>query len=163
MRGRVFAYLGRCEEAREALERARELATTTTNPRGHNFGNLEAQVQTVVYGCPADYDSSAVVESARRFAESEPGNPATWQFLGAALDHDGLHEEARDALLRAVELVGKAKVGDLLLLSMTSFQLGDRTDARSYCDQAVAEMGPDSRNPFLINYHRDASRLLGLQ
>ncbi len=33
MRGRVFAYQGRCEEAREALERARELDVTTANAK----------------------------------------------------------------------------------------------------------------------------------
>jgi tetratricopeptide (TPR) repeat protein len=154
MRARVLAYQGRCQEARQALEKAQEI--------GDAHACSEAQVQTIVYGCPDAYDPPAVVEMARHVTDASPHGAQFWTILGAALYYDKQYEEARTALLKSVELAGRAKDWDLLLLSMASSRLGERSAARSYYEQLL-EQSPDigdTPNPVLINYHREAVRLL---
>jgi tetratricopeptide (TPR) repeat protein len=154
-RGRVLAYQGRCKEAQESLSRARELHG--------GLALVEAQVQTVVYGCPKAYDSAAVVENARGFADRSSGDHDTWRVLGAALYHDGQYRQARGAVLKAVELAGREGAKDLLLLAVISSRLGAQSGARSYFDRALDQISEDSTatDPHLLNLLDEASTVFG--
>jgi tetratricopeptide (TPR) repeat protein len=163
-RARQLAYQGRCDEVRRALERARELTKTDPNPRSIRANIVEAQVQAVFYGCPELFDPVAVIEDAEFDFDPNEGDPESWTTYGTALYRAARYEEARDALLKAIEMVGAESPYDQFILSMVSSQLADRRQARMHYDRAVAAMDQNgSDNPIWINYRDEASRLLGIE
>jgi tetratricopeptide (TPR) repeat protein len=163
-RGRQLAFQGRCEEAKEALNEALELALDWEKP-GTRGNIAEAQVQTLFFGCPDDYDPASAVANARAPIIVEGSeDPEHWAVLGAALYHDVQYEEAREALLKAVKLAGKESPYELFMLSATDCRLGNYEQAKSHYDRAVTMMEKGSKdNPVFINYRSEAARLLGIQ
>ena len=111
----------------------------------------------------AQVDAAAVVDDAQ-MTDSGAGDPEAWITYGTALYRAARYDEAREALFQAVEIAKAESPYDQFVLSMVSFRLGDRRQARIHYDRAVTAMDPNgSANPIWINYRREASRLLGIE
>ncbi len=82
--------------------------------------------------------------------------------MGAAAYRNGSYEEARDALLMALELSTTEDASSFFFLAMTLEKLGDRDGARRWYDRAVARMDETyPENPELIAFRQEATELLG--
>jgi hypothetical protein len=74
------------------------------------------------------------------------------------------HEEAKAALLNALELSAKPDPSALLFLAMIDSKLGRQADARRTYDRAVARMNETwPRSPDYVLLQQEAAELLGIQ
>lgn len=156
---RQLAYSGRCDEAIDALDRAREREDVSQPSRSL----VDCYVQTVYYACPDAYDSAAVAAFAREAARESSGDTMFLDTLGFALYREGSYGEARKTLLHAQELSGTESSHESFLLSMIAWRLGEPGEARSRYEQAVEWMErSEPANPVLINLRKECAALLGL-
>ena len=152
---------GACDQIRDALARFVELSDDTADAW---------QSETVLHAralfdrCPDLYDPATALARARQAVEfnSERANyQDTW---GVVLYREARYAEAREALLKGAELHRSLdNVVNLFFLAMTSWQLGEKNEARSYYDRALARMQATyPKNPDSIKARDEAARLLGI-
>ena len=115
--------------------------------------------------CTKLYDPASALELARKAVAVDSGEDWYHGNLGGAAYRNGSYDEARDALLMAVELsYTEDAVRRFFFLAMTLEKLGDRDGARRWYDRAVARMDETyPENPELIAFKQEAAELLGIQ
>src|SRR5262249_16209571 len=107
-------------------------------------------------------DPAQAVELARKAVERLPNEGATWNTLGVAQYRAGAWDEAGRALTRSMELTEGGSPGDWLFLAMARWQKGEKDEARSWYDRAVAWMDQNrSRDAALIRFRAEAAAVLG--
>jgi tetratricopeptide (TPR) repeat protein len=92
--------------------------------------------------CPVSHlrRPAEAVELARKAVERAPKAGAIWNTLGVAEYRAGSWDEAIKALLQSVELTSGGSPTDWFFLAMARWQKGDRQEARSWYEKAVAWM-----------------------
>jgi tetratricopeptide (TPR) repeat protein len=115
--------------------------------------------------CPDGYDGVLALGLSRMAVEDTPRNTGYQGTRGMVLYRHDRFREAREALLRAVELrVPKPEPLGLFTLAMTEFQLDNRAEARRYYDRAVSRMNETyPRYPEYQLLREEAAELLGIQ
>jgi tetratricopeptide (TPR) repeat protein len=158
----ILATAAGCRRALADLATARELApddlTVATD--------IAWQHSTMVYRrCPDGHDGGLALDLARLAVEDLPGGDSRQSALGLALYREGRYPEAREAVLRAVELrTPKPEPWELFALAMIEWKLGDRVRPRRYYDAAVARVNETyPRFPEYLMFRQEAARLLGIR
>jgi tetratricopeptide (TPR) repeat protein len=155
----ILALLGRCSEAMDELQAVEGLLERT-----NKYTIVLVHTSGLFWNCPDGYDPVKALAYARESAEALPGEQETVAALGAALYRNGHYREAREALLKAQAMSSSASFGELFYLAMSSWQLGEKQQARSYYDQGLDWMNKYSpKSPLLIPLREEASRLLGIE
>jgi hypothetical protein len=73
-------------------------------------------------------------------------------------------KHAIDALEQSMDLRSGADARDWLFLAMARWQLGDRNQARNWCDKAVAPIEKNKpKDDDLFRFRAEATALLGLR
>jgi tetratricopeptide (TPR) repeat protein len=152
----ILAVLGRCSEAMDELEAVEGLLDRT-----NKFLIALVHTSGLFWNCPDDYDPARALAYARESVEALPQERQVVSALGGALYRNGRYREAREALLKAQAM--SASAAELFYLAMSSWQLGEKQQARSYYDQGLDWMNEYSpKNPTLIPLREEASRTLGI-
>jgi serine/threonine protein kinase/tetratricopeptide (TPR) repeat protein len=131
----LLSLLSRRGARGEALALLRELAESErSRPDADN---------TVAWFLATDPDPAVrqparAVELARKAVEDEPRVAPVWNTLGVALYRTGAWDEAIQALTRSVELTRGGSPHDWLFLAMAHWRKGDRAEARTWYEKAVA-------------------------
>jgi serine/threonine protein kinase/predicted Zn-dependent protease len=161
-RAEALACLGKCDLAADDLAKAEVLAPQYWSV-ADVYGLLAtAQVGCVFFRCADRYDATSALTYAREAAEAHP-EVGKLSILGAALYRNGSHEEARQRLRKSVERSGGA-ARDFFFLAMSSWRLGERAQARSNYERAVAWMEKHTPNdPVGILLREEAAELMGIQ
>jgi tetratricopeptide (TPR) repeat protein len=160
---------GGCGRALADLATARELA-----PDDPDVASEIAWVHAVwmYLRCPDSFDGDLALDLSRTAVEDKPGDGGRQITHGMVLYRHGRFGEAREALLRALELprfvaeeaTPKPEPAELFGLAMTEFKLGNGADARGYYDRAVARMNETyPRFPEYRLLQKEAAELLGIQ
>jgi len=106
----------------------------------------------------------AAIEHARRAIELTSGKNASayaFETLGMAHYRAGNWQAAVDAIEKAGEVAGSVSISQGLFLAMAHWQLGDRDRARSYYEQASAEMRETGLEDNLVDrMHAEATALI---
>jgi serine/threonine protein kinase len=105
-------------------------------------------------------DPARAVALARKAVARVPRFAAGWNTLGVALYRTGAWDEAIKALTRSMELTGGDSPPDWLFLAMAHWQKGDRAEARSWHDKAVAWLGRNRPDEELTRFRAEAEALL---
>ncbi len=154
-RASVYQLVSRLTEARADLEHALTLAPD--DPALNN------DLAWLLANDPkaGDRDPKRAVRLAARAVELAPGVEAFWNTFGVARYRAGNWKAAIEALTKSMEL-GKEGAGlDWLFLAMAHWQLGDKTQARSWYDKAVPWLEKNQpKNEELIRYRDEAGALL---
>ncbi len=166
-RGRELACLGRCDEAKEAILHAGQIAAASEVRSAMDIGSLgdvaESRLHAELCGCAGLYDLVSGLEDARAGAEHFPGDSRYLTIYGFALYRAERYDEASRVLAEAIERAGQESAHDLFLSAMAAQRLGDSAKAQSSFDRAVDWMeGYEPANPVLVNLRREAAGLLGL-
>ena len=147
---------GRIPEALADLERAVTLAPDEPEPM-NNLAWLLANNPDVGHRDPkrAVQLATGAVELASLVAN--------WNTLGVARYRAGDWKAAIEALTKSMELGNGGDSTDWFFLAMAHWQLGDKTQARSWYDKAVPWMEKNQpKNEELIRFRDEAGALLGV-
>ena len=108
-------------------------------------------------------DPDRAVELAKKAVELEPKEGTYWNTLGVAHYRAGDWKAAIEALTKSMELRNGGDSFDWFFLAMAHWQLGDKPQARSWYDKAVAWMEKNQpKNEELIRFRAEAAALLGV-
>jgi len=163
---------GHCDRAVADLARAQELAPDSSTIAGgwsepfSTIGGIAWVHAALMYRqCPAQFDGQLALDLANKGVEGSPGNVAGNNSLGMTLYRLDRFREARQALLRATELRSpKPEPPELFVLAMTEWKLGNRDEARSYHERAVARMNETyPRYPGYIMLKEEAAEVVGIK
>ena len=109
----------------------------------------------------SDRDPKRAVRLATRAVELAPKVGSNWNTLGAAHYRAGDWKAAIEALTKSMELSNGGDSNDWFFLAMAHWQLGDKPQARSWYDKAVAWMEKNQpKNEELIRFRAEAAALL---
>ena len=101
---------------------------------------------------------------ARKATEIQPRNGGYQNTLGVALYRTGDWKGTVAALEKSMQLRSGGDASDWFFLAMAHWQLGEKDEARSDYDKAVARMGKDAdKNEELLRFRGEAAELLGIQ
>jgi tetratricopeptide (TPR) repeat protein len=110
---------------------------------------------------PKPLAQARAVEFAKEAVELIPQASAYWNTLGAAQYRAGDWKAAIAALEKSMELRQDGDSFDWFFLAMTHWQLGNKEEARKWCDQAVAWMDKNQpQNEDLLRFRAEAQELL---
>jgi serine/threonine protein kinase/Flp pilus assembly protein TadD len=149
---------GSCAQAGDDLKKALE----------HNGFWIEFEEPMIRarlgFACPELAQPARSLEVARKYVNGwDPHFRFQWSF-GAALYANGNYEEAKTALLEALDLKTKPDPRTLFFLAITESKLGRNDDARGTYDRAVARMNETwPRSPESLLLQEEAAELLGIQ
>ena len=97
----------------------------------------------------------------RKPSNLTPRKRTNWNTLGAAHYRAGDWKAAIEALTKSMELGKGGDSTDWFFLAMAHWQLGDKTQARSWYDKAVPWMEKNQpKNEELIRFRAEAAALL---
>jgi tetratricopeptide (TPR) repeat protein len=162
-RGQLYAALKQYDKARADFERAVELGATNANLL-NNVAWYWATAPEVEFR-----DPKRAVTLATRAVGLDPNSWTIWNTLGVAHYRAGDCRDAVVALEKSSELRGNGDRGsfDWFFLAMAHCRLGDREQARTWYDKAVARMDKSWRNPQeeeeLKRFRAEAAALLGIK
>jgi tetratricopeptide (TPR) repeat protein len=106
-------------------------------------------------------DPSRAVVLAKSAVELAPKEPSHWNTLGASQYRNGDWKAAIEALSKSMELRKGGDSNDWFFLAMAHWQLGDKTQARSWFDKAVEWMEKNQpRDEELLRFRDEAAALL---
>jgi serine/threonine protein kinase len=115
------------------------------------------------FGSPPLCQAESTLQLAKRAVEQANGNGDFWNTLGAVYYRAGNAREARDALLKSVELRSGGDSLDYFFLAMALWQLGDKDQARHWYDRGLSSMKKTKGSPAQLESLRaEAGSLLGL-
>jgi tetratricopeptide (TPR) repeat protein/sugar lactone lactonase YvrE len=108
-------------------------------------------------------DPVQAVTHARQAVELRPDAAGHWNTLGVAHYCNGAWKSAVEALTKSVQLSNGGSSEDFFFLAMAHWQLGDKEQARTWYDRAVAWMEKNQpKNEELRRFRAEAAALLGL-
>src|SRR5205807_5020677 len=109
------------------------------SPNRHDVHYQAARFQA---DCPDDQlrDIEKAIANAEKAVALAPQAPASWNALGLACYRAGRCKEAVNALEKAMSLRSGGNSFDWFVLAMAHARLGDKTQARTWYDRAVAWM-----------------------
>jgi tetratricopeptide (TPR) repeat protein len=156
---------GSCAVADNDLNNVRELGLAY-GQTSIEWKGQEAMVRILPLGftCPELAQPAQSLELVREAVKSYafPRFHALQLILGAALYANEQYEEAKAALLKALEPQAKPDPMALFFLAMTEWNLDRQADARSTYDRAVARMNDTwPKSPDLVLLKKEAGRLIG--
>ena len=99
-----------------------------------------------------------------RAIERSPKVGAYWNTLGVVRYRAGDWKAAIEALTKSMDLLpGQQESFNTFFLAMAHWQLGDKSQARSWYDKAVSWMEKNQpKNAELIRFRDEAAALLGV-
>ena len=151
----LLSAQGRPEEADKAYRRLLELAPQ--DARVHN--NLSWLLATCAD--PRLRDGKRAVELAKKAVELEPKQGMWWNTLGAAHFGPATGRRRSAAMDKSMELGKGGDGNDWFFLAMAHWQLGDKTQARSWYDKAIPWMEKNQpKNEELVRFRAEAAALL---
>jgi serine/threonine protein kinase/Flp pilus assembly protein TadD len=154
----LLATMGRPREATETLGRALEFPPSGDDPLGCN--NLAWIL--VSWPDPGTVDQRRAVELASKAVKVAPDSANYWNTLGVAHYRAGNWTAATEALTTSMELTKGGDNVDWLFLAMAHWQRGDKPQALTWYDKAVASIEKNQlKNQELIRLRDEAQRLLG--
>jgi serine/threonine protein kinase len=104
------------------------------------------------------------LELAEAVATAAPEDAAAWSVLGIARYRAGKANYAIEPLTRAIDLSSGGDATMWFFLAMSQSRLGDKDQARTWFDKAVAWMEKNTpKDGDLSRYRADAGALLGLR
>ena len=96
--------------------------------------------------------------------ELQPKTGDVWNTAGVARYQAGDHQGAVAALQKSVELRSGGSAHDFFFLAMAHHQLGNKTEARTWYDKAVAWMDKNApKDEELKRFRAEATELLGVR
>jgi tetratricopeptide (TPR) repeat protein len=108
-------------------------------------------------------EPKAAVEHARCAVTLEPKQANFWNTLGVALYRNGEWDQAKTALLRAIELRGEGESFDWFFLALIDLKQARKTQARDWYDKALKwyhDFRPTDHE--LYRFHVEAAEAFGL-
>jgi tetratricopeptide (TPR) repeat protein len=151
----LLSQVGRVAEARAHYEKG--LATQPESSVSLN--NLAWLLVTCAD--PKLRDPGRAIELARKAVELAPKVGTHWNTLGVAQYRAGDWKAAIDSLTKSMELRKGGDSNDWFFLAMAHWQVGDKTQARSWYDKAVPWMEKEQpRDAELIRFRVEAAALL---
>jgi eukaryotic-like serine/threonine-protein kinase len=130
-------------------------------------GRIHNNLAFLLADCPeaALRDPSRGVMLARQALEASPREGNFWNTLGVVCYRAGDWRAAVAALEKSIELYTDAgpDLTDWLFLAMANWQLGDRSQARSWYTKATQALEPRLLSEGVIRYLKEASALLGVK
>jgi Flp pilus assembly protein TadD len=155
----AWVMLGKWDEAITAFREAARLKPNHAPYRN----NLAWHLAT----CPDERlrNPRQAVEHARKAVELMPGMYGFWNTLGVAHYRNGEWQAAVEALTKSIELgKGENAAFDFFVLAMAHERLGDKKQARTWYDQAVAWMDQHKpKDEELLRFRAEAAALLGVK
>jgi tetratricopeptide (TPR) repeat protein len=158
-RGWLYAALKQHEKAMADFEKAVQLGVTHAGV----LNNMAWYLAT----CPDPKfrDAAQAVTLGKKAVELAPTDGTIWNTLGAARYRNGDWQAAVEALQKSDELLDGAQLSfNAFFLAMAHWRLGDREQARTWYDRAIAWM--DQHNPGddeLKRFRAEAAALLGVK
>jgi Flp pilus assembly protein TadD len=153
-----YRLLGQMDDALADIRQAIRL--------GPNFAGPHNNLAWFLATCPDPKlrDPARAVEAARKAVELAPQDSGTWNTLGAALYRAGDWKAAISALEKSVALAHDNQLAfNGFFLAMARSQLGQKGEARTWYDKAVAWMEKNApRDLELVCFRAEAAALLGL-
>ena len=112
-------------------------------------------------------EAALAVRIAHKAVEWEPKQPAFWHTLGVARYRAGDYRSAALALQKSMDLKNGGDAADWFFLAAAFHKIGDRSLARRWYDQAIAQLkhGPQNDQARLAELHQfrqEAAVALGL-
>jgi tetratricopeptide (TPR) repeat protein len=160
-RGHLYAVLKQYDKARADFEKAVELVEGEATGAG-TLNNVAWHLAT---SPGAEFpDPKVPVALARKAVELAPKAGSFWNTLGVAHYRAGNYRDAVAALKKSSELNAGHERFEWFFLAMAHWRLGDREQARTWYDKAVAWMDkhmPD--NDELKRFRAEAAELLGVK
>ncbi len=156
-RGRCHVELGSFRQARADFEKVVEL---TPSPAAHN------QLAWFLATCaaPEFRDPPRAVELAGEAVKMLSRDGACWNTLGVARYRAGDWKLAVEALAKSVELRQGGDACDGFFLAMAHEKLGNRAEARTWYDRAVAWMDKNQpKDAELCRFRAEAAAALRLE
>jgi tetratricopeptide (TPR) repeat protein len=108
-------------------------------------------------------DPKEALEHARQAIKLEPRQANFWNTLGVACYRNGLWNEAKDALHKAMEIRGEGDSFDWFFLALTELKQGHKAESMVWFEKAVSwhhQIKPDDEE--LRHFHLEAAEALGV-
>ena len=158
-RAKFYIYL---DDREKALADVEKYAGIVKDPSGIAGGYNNLVWELVISPGVKLFDSTSVVELARKAVQAAPEIASFWKTLCVAYYRAGQWEDAITASGKSRELGAGGHEGiDLFFIAMAQWQLGNKAEARQFYDQAVEWMEqnqPD--NGELACFRAEAAELL---
>jgi tetratricopeptide (TPR) repeat protein len=140
----------------------REIERDATRAGHLAAGELNGLAWKVVVKKDSDAeDVACAVEMAGKAAELAPNDGNIWNTLGIARYRAGDFKQAVADLQKSTQLRNGGSSFDLFFLAMVHWQLGNKTEARNWYDQAVRWMEKNQpTNEELSRFRTEAAELL---
>jgi WD40 repeat protein/tetratricopeptide (TPR) repeat protein len=156
--GRLASLLAATNRPREALEMFRGLLQMTPQ-----VAETLNEVAWLLATCPEAKirDPGRAVELTKKAIELAPKEGTYWNTLGVAHYRAGDWKAAIEALTKSMEYRNGGDSADWFFLAMAHWQLGDKTQARSWYDKAVTWMEKyQPKDEELLRFRAEAAALL---
>jgi serine/threonine protein kinase/predicted negative regulator of RcsB-dependent stress response len=168
--GTAHRLAGRFGEAVQSLQCAldcyRQVSNASDDPLNRSqLASVRNELAWLLATCQEIEfrDPDRAVRLAREAVEASPQEGNFWNTLGAAYYRAGNWIEARKALGKSIELRHGGDGFDWFLLAMSHWRQGERNEARTRYEQAVAWMEKTRPNDEeLTRFRAEASELLGV-
>jgi tetratricopeptide (TPR) repeat protein len=169
--GIVLRLSGRLAEAVQNFQQAqadyRPYAGTTDEPENRSqFAAIHNELAWLRATCPEMNDRNPVqaVAAARKAVELAPEHGGFWNTLGVALYRAADWTGARAGLSKSMSLRRGGDAFDWFFLAMAHWQLGGKSEARKWYDQAVQWMEKNqSKDDELRRFRAEAEELLQIK
>jgi Flp pilus assembly protein TadD len=116
--------------------------------------------------CPATQfrDPTQAVKLAKELLQFAPQSGHYWRVLGVAQYRAAQSKDAIASLQKSMEILAGGESRHWFILAMIHAQLGNKTEARKWYDQAVEWMEKNEpRHEQLRRYRAEAADLLGVK
>jgi tetratricopeptide (TPR) repeat protein len=149
-----------CEEVMADLQKWQDLAGNSTY---RNYNEPPLHFLFLHRFCPHEADYNSALKMAHSAVELWPRDHYAWDALGLGFYRTGRYVEAREALLKSLDLQWLPYPHTLFTIAMVEWRLGDRAGARSHYDQALERMDATWPHwPVNILIKEEAANLLGI-
>jgi serine/threonine protein kinase/Tfp pilus assembly protein PilF len=163
----VLAHQGRLEDARKLHEEALAVQQRTLGPRHpetlHTMNNLAWALCVLPLSKPENIIRA--LQLAKEVVKHTPDSGSNWNTLGVAYYRSGDWHGAIAALKQSQGYdSGKDVANNGLFLAMAHWKLGDKPQARTCYDRAVAWMEKNAaNNKDLKRFRAEAEELMGMR
>jgi serine/threonine protein kinase/WD40 repeat protein/tetratricopeptide (TPR) repeat protein len=154
-RMQLYQALGQGKKVLADFEHAVEIGPDQPDPNNNLAWFLATSLDASLR------DPKRAVGLAKKAVDLAPKEGTLWNTLGVAQYRNGEWKLAIEALTKAMELRHGGDANDWFLLAMSHWRLGDKAQARSWYDRAVASM--EKSKPVdeeLLRFRAEAAALL---
>jgi tetratricopeptide (TPR) repeat protein len=162
----LLAAEGQFEDARQRFEETLQIQQSVYPGNPSTLRTMASLARMLATASDVKVrDPRRAVELANKLVEATPKEAGRWNTLGVASYRAGNYKNAITALEKSETLAPERYLAhNALFLAMAHWELGQREQARTCYDQAVAWMEKNrSGDPDLLQWRTEAARLLGIE